>query len=439
MRHPEAEAALGPRAADAVDIARRHFGHMSERQRDAALSALRSKMADRRRPRVLGWSLAAAGAVAACAVVSLLATRHRWHESALSFRVEGGELGAGGSVESGAGGHPVLRFSDGSEVVLAAGARAHVRTVDEHGANVTLDEGQAHVYVVHAPSTHWSFDAGPYVVHVTGTAFGLSWAAADDRLDVRLENGSVAVSGPVFDTPVALRAGQWLTVRSREVLIRDLSARDDAAKGSLSALGVAPAPPAEALAGEHEAKLETAELEGPAPSAGPRRHAPRPRGSVPAVSQGHGWAAELADGKFASIVDEALGLGLEPVYAGSGADDLAALADAARYTRHFDVARGALLAQRQRFAASERARVAAFSLGRLSEAQRDDRKALSWFETYLQEAPEGTYASEALGRKMILVEQLDGSDAARALAAAYLHRFPSGTYAEAAHAIAPAP
>jgi hypothetical protein len=439
MRHPEVEAALSPRAADAVDIARRHFGHMSERQRDVVLAALRSKMAGRGRPRVAAWSFAAAGAVALCAVVSIVATRHRWHADALSFRVEGGDLGAGGSVESGAGGHPVVRFSDGSEVALGAGARAHVRTVDEHGANVTLDEGQAHVYVVHAPSTHWAFDAGPYVVHVTGTAFGLSWASADDRLDVRLENGSVAVSGPEFETPVALRAGQWLTVRSREVLIRDLAAHDDAAKGSLSTLGGPQAALAAPPAVERDPRPEAAELEAPAEPAEPRRRAVRSRASTPAISQGHGWAAELADGKFAAIVDEALGLGLEPVYAGSGADDLAALADAARYTRHFDVARGALLAQRQRFVASERARIAAFSLGRLSEAQRDDRTALSWFETYLQEAPEGTYASEALGRKMLLVEQLDGGDAARPLASAYLHRFPSGTYAKAAHAIAPGP
>jgi hypothetical protein len=440
MRHPEAEAVLGPQAADAVDVARRHFGHMSDRQRDVILAAIRSKMADRRRPRVLAWSLAAAGAVAACAVVSGVGLRHRWHADALSFQVEGGALGAGGSVEAAGSSRAVVRFSDGSEVALGAGARAHVHTVDEHGANVTLDEGQAHVYVVHAPSTHWSFDAGPFVVHVTGTAFGLSWAAADDRLDVRLENGSVAVSGPVFETPVALRAGQWLTVRSREVLIRDLAAPEDNAKGSLSDLGRPPPAPAEPVALADEPKAEVVEVEPSAPAtAGAHRRAPRGRASSAALAHGHGWTAALADGKFAAIVDEADGLGLESVYAGSGADDLAALADAARYTRHYDVARGALLAQRQRFPASERARIAAFSLGRLSEAQREDRTALTWFETYLQEAPEGTYASEALGRKMLLVEQLDGSEAARSLAAAYLHRFPSGTYAKAAHAIAPGP
>ncbi|HXN34377.1 MAG TPA: hypothetical protein VN894_21090, partial [Polyangiaceae bacterium] len=139
--------------------------------------------------------------------------------------------------------------------------------------------------------------------------------------------------------------------------------------------------------------------------------------------------------KFGAIVDEALRMGLDAAFLASSSDDLAALADAARYTRQYEVARGAFLSQRRRFPASERAHVAAFSLGRLADTQQDVRVALSWFETYLMEAPEGVYASEALGRKMLLVQQLDGNDAARPLAEAYVRRFPSGTYARTAHAL----
>jgi FecR protein len=457
MKLPEGQApSLGPRAADTVEAVRRHFGHMSERQRDAIFSGVRSRMIDglapRRSPRALRWS----GAVlAGAAVVAVgLFVRHRGRGETISFRVEGAELLPGGSVAAGPSGRPVVRFSDGSEVILVEGSRVHVRTVDEHGARVTLDEGEAHAYVVHTPATHWSFDVGPYVVDVTGTAFGISWAAAAGQLDLRLENGSVRVSGPVFDTPVALRAGQWLTVRARDVLIRDLvSSTADSARGAAAdaAADLRDDPPgrgsegADAPAGSSGSAIAIGAGPGdPAegersPGMAPARRAARHRAASAARASSHGWAAELEAGKFAAIVDEALRLGLDASFSESRGDDLAALADAARYTRHYDLARGALLAQRQRFAASERARVAAFSLGRLSEAEHDDRGALSWFETYLTEAPEGTYAPEALGRKMLLVEHLDGSDAARPLASAYLRSFPNGTYAQAARALAPSP
>ena len=443
MRHPEAEAILGPHAADAVDIARRHFGHMSERQRDAILVALRSKMADRRRPHLAAWSLATAGAVAGCAVVSLVATRHRWHADALSFRVEGGELGAGGSVEAGATG-PRRRSLLGRERGHARRWRARPRA---HGRRARRER-------------HARRGAGPRLrrprpVDALGVRRG-TVRRARHRHRVRPVVGGGR--RPARRAPREReRRGERPRVRNagraprRPVAHRPVArsphprSRRDRRRRQAQPLGSRPhPPPASASPGP---KLGGRRGRRPKPRPPRRRpsvetHRRAPRARVPssaAAPQGHGWAAELADGKFASIVDEALGLGLEPVYAGSGGDDLAALADAARYTRHYDVARGALLAQRQRFSASERARVAAFSLGRLSEAQRDDRAALSWFETYLQEAPEGTYASEALGRKMLLVEQLDGSDAARPLAAAYLHRFPSGTYAKAAHAIAPGP
>jgi hypothetical protein len=75
----------------------------------------------------------------------------------------------------------------------------------------------------------------------------------------------------------------------------------------------------------------------------------------------------------------------------------------------------------------------------MSESEQDPRAALSWFEAYLGEVPSGTYASEALGRKMLLVQLLDGKPAARALADTYLRRFPGGTYADAARALSSTP
>jgi hypothetical protein len=405
-----------------VDVIRRHWGEMSGRQSEHILDSVRGRLTVRRRARAL--RLVAVGLSAAAAAVVLI-VRHHGRVAPISFQVEGGDLHPGGFVEANDSSRPVVRFSDGSEVVLSEQARAHVRSVDEHGAHVTLDEGRVHVYVVHSPASRWSFDAGPFVVEVTGTSFGLSWLGAEHKLDVRLENGAVNVRGPEFDTPLALHAGQWLTVDAHNVLIRDLGSVDAAVKKE-------PVEPESSAAAESQPELSVPR------HVGRRAPAPPPAPPATAVPRLH-WTIDLADGKFATIVDEASRMGFETAFSSTGSDDLAALADAARYTRRFDVARGAFMAQRSRFPASERARVAAFSLGRLFETQRDVRVALSWFETYLLEAPEGVFASEALGRKMLLVDQLDGKDAARPLAETYLRRFPEGTYAQTAHALTAGP
>jgi hypothetical protein len=294
MRPPESTAGLGPPAAAAVDLVRRHFGHMSERQRDEILRAIRSKMAEQRDARGVRWAALVMGAAVACGALSgAVLVRHCGRSEPMSFRVEGAaEVRAGGYVETGSSEHAVLRFSDGSEVALAERARAHVRAVDEHGARVTIDEGHAHAYVVHAPETHWGFEVGPYVVNVTGTAFGISWLAAERRMDVRLENGAVAVLGPVFAAPLALRAGQWLTVRNGDVLIRDLHAPDSMLD---TVPQTDPREAASAVVVPHS--LE----EGSSP---PRLTRPSPSRS-PAMVGDHGWADDLAVGRFAAILDEA--------------------------------------------------------------------------------------------------------------------------------------
>ncbi len=432
---------LGPPAAGLAELARHTLGAVSEAQRAQGLVALRSAMSARRRARAARrrYALVAAGFLCtAAAVPATMMVLHRGHPAAISFRVEGADVRPGGYVEAAPATRPVLRFSDGSEVSLAERARVHVHAINEHGARVTLDEGQAHVYVVHAAETHWVFDAGPFVVAVTGTAFGLAWSADERRLDVRLENGSVTVSGPVSDAPLALRAGQWLTVRANDVLIRALGADGGLPNGLGEEMPEAPPPTGESgpVSAEQPGAIS---LDGPnaSPAQGRERHAVTggDRGAEHANRGRQAWAAELADGRFAAIVDDATRMGLDAAFSTSSSDELAALADAARYTRSRDVARGALMAQRRRFPGTDEAHVAAFSLGRLSESEDDPRAALSWFEDYLSEAAGGTFASEALGRKMTIVERLDGKDAARPLAQMYLRRFSNGTYADAARAL----
>ncbi|WP_437813692.1 FecR domain-containing protein [Sorangium sp. So ce1078] len=428
----EKDPALSPKAAHAVELARRSLGMMSPQQRVQGLLRVTERTA--RRP---GFRLSPlrVGALALAVAAAVLLGVNGWQRGTrsdrLSYEVKGGAVQQDGSVQADTSSRPTVRFSDGTEVQLDEMARAHIVSVSEQGARVALDRGEVHARVVHRSEAQWLFDAGPFLVTVTGTAFALSWAPEDERLDLRLEDGAVVVSGPLSGKPIAVRAGQWLTLRQRtgEVLLRDLdlqqgaeasptpapSSSDRAEEPSAAPVPDPPGPPAGAPAAEPTTAV--------APAAEPRRD----------------WAGKLAAGKLDVIVDEAQRRGLDASLAESSNEELSVLADAARYTRRNDIARRALLAQRRRFPATQRGKEAAFLLGRLAETQEGGAAALAWFETYLKEAPQGAYASEALGRKMVIVQRLYGDAQAETVARAYLRRFPGGTYAQAARALARMP
>ncbi|WP_437290839.1 FecR domain-containing protein [Sorangium sp. So ce406] len=431
----EKDPALSPKAARAIELARQSLGVMSPQQRVQGLLRVTERTARRpgfRLSPLRGGALALAVAAAVAVGVNGWPQRGTGSDR-LSYEVEGGAVQQDGSVHADTSSRPKVRFSDGTEVQLAEMARAHIVSVNEQGARVALDRGEVHARVVHRSEAQWLFDAGPFLVTVTGTAFALSWTPEDERLDLRLENGAVVVSGPLAGEPIAVRAGQWLTLRRRtgEVLLRDLDLQKGAEASPAPALpspdraeepGAAPAPDA------------------PGPAADPTAAAPAdPTAAAPAAEPRRDWAGKLAAGKLDVIVDEAQRRGLDASLAESSNEELSALADAARYTRRNDIARRALLAQRRRFPATQRGKEAAFQLGRLAETQEGGAAALAWFETYLKEAPQGAYASEALGRKMVIVQRLHGDAQAEAVARAYLRRFPGGTYAQAARALVRTP
>jgi hypothetical protein len=148
-----------------------------------------------------------------------------------------------------------------------------------------------------------------------------------------------------------------------------------------------------------------------------------------------GWSKLIARGEFAAVVEDAERRGMEETLASAGAAELTSLADAARYTRRNEVARGALLALRSRYRESDRAKEAAFFLGRLSEATPStSAAAFAWYETYLKEAPGGPYADEALGRELVLLARTDRARA-REVARRYVERFPNGAQAELAKSL----
>lgn len=415
---------------------------MTPIQRQDGLQVVMGRLAARQRRRslVLGVSLLGMASAAAAGLVLVRSVKHlggvhggQQTAGAIAYRIEGGEIGDSGYIRSFDSNGSLLRFAEGTELRLMTGARGRLSSVDARGARLAIEEGEAEVKVTPRPGARWLVDAGPFLITVKGTVFTAAWDGATEQLDIRMKKGLISVSGPFADGVMAVRAGQHLAVnmRKHEVLLRQMDPTELGADEASEADGAA-ADGDSALA---ESSTDDEEAEG-APAArsaggsdGARAHAAG--GLVPGR-----WAAALAVGDLDSILHEARRHGWRRSMAHARSEDLAALADAARYRRRNDIAREALLTERLRFPKSERASDAAFLLGRLEESKWDDNgRALEWYDVYLKEAPSGAYSSEALGRKMTATQRLQGATAARQIADEYLRRFPKGTYAGAARAL----
>jgi hypothetical protein len=401
---------LSPDAEEVVRLACDSLAPMSPAQERDGLERLRWRVERRPvAPSPTRWALRA-GLVAA-AFCCILVAWSVLHRPALSFSVSGAELLDQNYVRGAAGSQATMRFSDGSVFVLEGSTRLRVASVGPTGASLALEEGLLRVDIVHEQGAAWQVQSGPFRVLVTGTAFTLAWAGETGRLEVHLDRGAVSVAGPLSDAPMVLRPGQTLSVNLPEKQVIIQQAGDTAGQ---TVETVAPA-------SDDAAPLAPPTASGASPS----QAAPVPR---------PGWTARVKAGHFQAILDEADLRGLDATLAERNAEDLAALADAARYLGRTAVARRALSAVRERFAHSMRAVDAAFLLGRLDEADQP-RAAISWYDRYLEEAPVGVYASEALGRKMSVVKRLDGAERARPAAEQYLKQHPSGAYSALAQAI----
>jgi hypothetical protein len=387
-----------------IDLAKKMSTGESPRRDAASFASFQARLERRlwarsrfwSRPQVR-WGGAALVAVAGAICGTLVLEQQ---QPALSYAIEPLENDAhAGSAH--AASVQRLSFSDGSKVTLLASAEAKVAELDSHGARVVLARGQAEVAIARRRNAAWLLQAGPYNVRVTGTAFRLIWAADTEQIEVDMRHGSVVVTGPMAGAGVALHAGQRLlgSPRERRLVVEDWPRVVD--------------PPRPAAAPVEQ------------PQAAAARDAHPARESTLAT---RGWAKKVARGDFSAVLGEARAAGLGRVIAAAPVSDLAALADAARYARQNALGRKALLALRERFPHAPEARDSAFFLGRLSGGQ----SALAWYDRYLGEQPDGSYASQALGRSMVLRYERGERAQAAALASSYLARFPSGPYAESA-------
>jgi len=365
----------------------------------------RRKLHTRRRQFVGVLATAAAG-------LGLLLWLQPSRPHSLSYQVSGGGLSEGSIVGQTA---TSVAFSDGSRLKLTSGARARINDVTAHGAHVDLLEGEVAVDIVKADGNAWFVQAGPYQVHVVGTAFDVRWDKERRRIEVDLQRGSVVVTGPQIDGQLRLQPGQRLT-----------STPDHPSSITRGGAVVAAAPVSTVFDSKEP----------------PEQGVPSDAESVADLGAGSSerrdqttadWPHLVAQGDFQRVLQAAQRRGIDNVLSAGSQRELAAFADAARYGRNPELARRALLAERKRFAKAAAARGVAFFLGGI-EAD-GSAAALAWYETYLAESPKGPYASQALGRRMMIVHRRGGNAASAPLAREYLQRFAQGPYASAAHKI----
>jgi hypothetical protein len=360
------------------------------------------------------WWAAGLAFAAAIAIVGFFL----WPRTPIAYTVDGARVAPGGYVSASGTASATVRFSDGSVASLAAGSGARIVDVTARGARIVLEEGRADLEIAARPGARWSVEAGPYVVAVTGTRFGVLWTRGEQTFELRLLEGSVVVRGPLVEEGVSLRKGQVLVAdtRSGRLSFGELAADSTLGAATATALGdAAPsATPAAAAPGQPSATTEPA---------------------TPATSAPLSWSKRVAMGDHQGVLADAEQMGIDSVMEQGSLEQVAALGDAARYGKRGDIARKALAALRRRFPASAQGRSAAFLLGRLADDGGSPGAAIAWYETYLSESPGGTFATEALGRRMWAVSRTRGKEAARPLAEDYLRRHSSGPHAAIARSI----
>ena len=273
-----------------------------------------------------------------------------------------------------------------------------------------LTDGRLHVAVHHEPDTNYRFLAGPYEVQVVGTEFDLEWHAQAEGLTLVMQSGEVRVLGD--GNPRQVRGGETLHLPGPRQPSLEPAANTPDLKAPSS------------TAHSAESSVLAKELS----------TARKPPAFVSRAADSD-WTALLNAGKFAAIMHDADARGGERLLESASATELKVLALAARYTGKRALSLRAWQALRGRFPSAATSQGAAFFLGRGYEEQGDTAEALRWLSRYLAESPSGAYASEALGRRLVLLAKSGQRSEAMSTARTYLERYPRGAYAKSAQLV----
>jgi hypothetical protein len=268
---------------------------------------------------------------------------------------------------------------------------------------VVLGQGRTLAQIVPQTDADWRFLAGPFTVQVTGTEFDLSWDPDEQVLELALHQGSVALSGPTVKGARLVRKGEFVRLQ-----VPRTSASSDVSKQKQK-----DGAPGEEKSAPRGADLRTADGQDGA--------------STTKVGQADdkSWQNLLAAGKRDEALTALERAGAKSALQNANAGDLWTLSRAARVAGKASLARDALLALRSRHGTRDQT---AYLLGKVHADQlHENAEAIRWFETYLNEAPGGALAEQALGR---LVELQTGTKRGERAARRYLETYPRGSYAD---------
>jgi ferric-dicitrate binding protein FerR (iron transport regulator) len=301
-----------------------------------------------------------------------------------------------------------ILVSDSTRIELAPQGRMFVDEIRGNGAMVVLEQGEVSLAVHHEHDTSWRVAAGPWTVHVTGTQFVVAWEPSTEHFRVAVSEGSVRVEGPE-DEVVKLAAGEEL-VRGGEI--------------EPELLGQ---PHAVTLLEQDHPAIDPEQIDHHGPSLG-----------KPSKTNVRRWSRYFDDadyhGAWEVLAASPGGIHGEAERV-TNARTMLDLADVARFTKHASDTRKLLERLRERFPNSHEASEAAFALGRLAADGGSTARAAVWFERYLDERPNGSFAGDALARLIDCYDALGQTADAKSAAKRYLASHPTGPHAAKAEKI----
>ncbi len=319
----------------------------------------------------LGWALAAASTLVLAVVVF-------WARGGRNTNLVDEAVLESGSTMNGANGMTVT-LADGSSVQLGAATRARLTSARPQAIRLDLEHGAVEIEATHMEGRTFVVGAGGYEVHVVGTHFSVQ-RDPGDRVTVRVDRGVVevaAANGNVGETRRLAAGESW-------------SALDGAS--AHASLLPAPAPPT---------------IASPSPSV----QAPAAPVTQAVTGTMTGGPSPRRDANARELFDDA-----QRALADKRTEDAARAFDRLRRT----------------FPRDPRSALAAFELGRLRlDVLGDARGAEEALRDAIALGPSSPFREDAEARRIEALSRLGDAVACDSAKAAYLARWPNGTYRRA--------
>ncbi len=334
-----------------------------------------------------GWAVAAA--FAAALAVMVFRTSSRSSPLVDDAVVESGPAAPGAQPTS-------ITLAEGSRVELGASTRARLTSARAKAIHIDLERGSVEIEATHVDGRTFVVGAGGYEVHVVGTHFTVR-RDPGDQVAVRVDRGAVdiaAVGGAGGDMRRLAAGEQW--------------SAPDGPSAHAPPAAIEPAPSAPGALAATPSAVETSSS--PASPAAVVAERPSPAQQAAATVTGAAATAHR-DESAKGLFDEAQ----------------RARADG----RPYDAAR-AFDRLRRSYPQDPRAALSAFELGRLRlDALGDPRGAEEALRDAIALGPSSPFREDAESRRVEALWRMGDATGCASARAAYLARWPRGTYRRA--------